>query len=308
MEREDKLRVFLEPAEWDEVQGSRPTIQLDVSIKHYIDGNATNNQIAVERSNLPCMSSFPTLSAIFSTHQFRIAGTVLWSVSKSTPDPKVVRENVAGARKRATYPLYLPRGVASGQMEKFWHELQFNPAEPVDVPFKAELFRSPPRTVKFLRHLARKGRWRLEHSIRKQNGRPKHVLGNPNDVREVAPLLALAHGRGRSNLDAVDNTTTTKLSTKLRRQGRKDRPRRSSSMRLAEGFEDQDQTTRKARNPQTAAPTSSHPSQTTVQTTQVHTVPKAKPIAQDTNATGSGNFIPETKSVHSEGMLLEDQR
>ena len=251
---------------------------------------------------------FPTLSAIFSTHQFRIAGTILWSVSKSTPDPKVVRENVAGARKRATYPLYLPRGVASRQMEKFWHELQFNPVEPVDVPFKAELFRSPPRTVKFLRHLARKGRWRLEHSIRKQNGRPKHVLGNPNDAQEVAPLLVLAHGPGRNNLDAVDNTTTTKFSTKFRRRGRKERPRRSSSMRLAEGFEDQDQTTRKARNPQTAAPSSSHPSQTTVQTTQVHTVPKAKPIAQDTNATGSGYFIPETKSIHSEEMLSEDQR
>jgi hypothetical protein len=214
------------------------------------------------------MSSFPTLSAIFSTHQLCIVGTVLWSVSKSTPDPNVVRNNIAGARKRATYPLFRPRGVDLQQMEQFWHELQFNPVAPVEVPFKAELFHPPPKRIRVLRRLAGKGRQRLEHSILKQNGRPKHVLGIPNDAQNVAPLVALAHGPGlvqtvgRSNLDVVDNTTTTNLS------------------------ENQEQTTRKAKNSQTAPPidTSSQPSHTTEQTTQVHAV------------------------RHSEEMPSEDQR
>jgi hypothetical protein len=122
-------------------------------------------------------------------------------------------------------------------MEKFWHELQFNPVEPVEVPFKAEQFFSPPRGVRRLRRLARRGRLRLERSIRKQMGQPKIVLGIPDDAQKVAPLLALAHGPGRmqtvggSNLDVVDNTIAANLSTKPRRRGRKQKPVRSSSKR-----------------------------------------------------------------------------
>jgi len=169
-------------------------------------------------------------------------------------------------------------------MEQFWHELQFNPVAPVKVPFKAELFHPPPKRIRFLRQLAGKGRRRLERSILEQKGRPKLVRGIPNDVQKVAPLLALAHRPGlamtvsRSNLDAADDTTTTDLS------------------------ENQEQTTRKVKNPHTAAPidTSSQPGRTTQQTTQVHAVPKAKPFAQC-------DFIPETKSVHSDEMLSENQ-
>lgn len=190
------------------------------------------------RVDLVCHPFQPFLGS-FSAHQLRIVGTVLWSISKSTPDPDVVRKNVAGARKRATYPLYLPRGVASQQMEKFWHELQFDPVAPVEVPFKAEMFRSPPKRVKLLRRLARQGRWRLKISIRKQKGRPKLVQGIPDDPQMVAPLLALAHGpklvqtASRSKLDVVDDTATTNFSTKLRRLNRKGRPAGSSCMWLA---------------------------------------------------------------------------
>jgi hypothetical protein len=171
-------------------------------------------------------------------------------------------------------------------MEQFWRELQFNPVAPVEVPFKAELFHSPPKRIRILRRLAGKGRKRLERSIRKQNGRPKVVLGIPNDAQNVDPLLALAHGPGlvqtvpetgvslwkkgkkggrrtvvggRSNLDVVDNTTTTNLS------------------------ENQEQTTRKAKNPQIAPPidTSSQPSHTTEQTTQVHAVRHSEEVPSE---------------------------
>lgn len=273
MYHEDILRVFLEPAEWDELQGSRPVIQLNVSIQHYIGESATDGQMAVKRSNLPCMSSFPTLSAIVFTHQLCIVGTVFWSVSKSTSDPDVVLDNFAGARKRASFPYFLPKGVTLPQMEKFWRELQFNPVAPVEVPFRVELFRSPPGNIRRLRKLARQGRRRLKRSLRNQKGKPTLVLGIPNDARKVAPLLALAHGPGMVPSVA-----------KRRRLRRKGRPVRSSSMRSANTSENQERSTREANSPLTATPidTSSQPRRTTEQTTQAHAVPDSKPLAQET--------------------------
>jgi hypothetical protein len=200
-----------------------------------------------------------------STHQLCAVGTVLWSISKSTLNTNIIRENLDGARKRSLFKLSLPKGVESREMENFWHKLQFNPTAPEDVPFRAELFRRPTKNVHHLRTLAKEGRKYLKRSMRAQEGKPKRVLGIPDDAKTVAPLVALAHGPGlvqtvsRSNPDAVDNT-------------------------------------------------SSQPSRTTEQARQVHAVLKAKPFAQNTNARRSGDFIPETKSVRSEGMLSEDQR
>ncbi|KAI9465433.1 mitochondrial protein Pet127-domain-containing protein [Lactarius psammicola] len=169
------LKVFLEPADWDEeLHGPRPVIQLDVTTQSYINEMATSGPSAVERSNMPW--------------------TVLWSISRPVSDPAIIRGNLAAAHKRAFYPFYLPAGVNMRDMEKVWHELQFNPAAPVDVPFKAELFRPAPTGVQVLRQLAHKGRSYLDCVAREQEGRDKLVLGLPNDPREMAPLLAQAHG------------------------------------------------------------------------------------------------------------------
>ena len=78
-------------------------------------------------------------------------------------------------------------------MEKVWHDMQFNPAAPVDVPFKAELFSPAPKSVLVLRRLSRRGQIYLGCPAREQEGREKRVLGLPNDARETAPLLAQAH-------------------------------------------------------------------------------------------------------------------
>ena len=62
-ESENDLKVFLEPAAWDEeLHGSRPVIQLDVSVQNYIGESATDGSSAVAKSSLPCMSSFQILS------------------------------------------------------------------------------------------------------------------------------------------------------------------------------------------------------------------------------------------------------
>jgi len=103
-------------------------------------------------------------------------------------------------------------------MEKVWHGMQFNPVAPTEVPFKAELFRPAPTSIRLLRQLSRTGRDYLERTKRKQEGRPKLVLGLPNDAQVVAPLSALAHGPGLVQ-SVVDNNTTTTPVTELRALG-----------------------------------------------------------------------------------------
>ena len=99
------------------------------------------------------------------------------------------------------------------EMEKVWHGLQFNPVAPTEVPFKAELFRPPPKSIQILRQLSRNGRDYLERTMREQQG-PKVVLSFPDDAQQIAPLVALAHGArltqnvGGSDSGAVDNMTT----------------------------------------------------------------------------------------------------
>lgn len=153
-------------------------------------------------------------------------------------------------------------------MEKFWNELQFNPFAPVEVPYKAELFHSPPKRIVLLRFRARMGRRRLERSIRKQEGRPKLVLGNPNDAQQVASLLDLVHGPGLVQSGSRSNSTEHK------RRRRNGRPVGSSSMRSSKASENQERTTRKAKNPQRAAPVwgCSLPSRSTKQTKDTHAV------------------------------------
>ena len=189
------MKIFLEPADWDkELHEPKPVIQLNVSTKSYIGETATSGPTAVERSKLPCMyhrpNNFSTLPQLITCD----IGTVLWSISKSAFDPRIIRGILADVHKRASYPLFLPAGVNIEEMEKVWHDMQFNPAAPVDVPFKTELFRPAPRSVQVLRRLSRKGQNDLDRAVREQEGRDKLVLGLPNDAREMVPLLARAHG------------------------------------------------------------------------------------------------------------------
>ena len=163
-----------------------------------------------------------------STHQLCAVGTVSWSISKSTLNTNIIRENLDGARKRSLHKLSLPKGVEWQEMENFWHKLQFNPTAPVDVPFKAELFRRPSKNIYHLRTLAQEGRRHLKRSIRKQKGKPKRVLGIPNDAKMVAPLVALAH---RPIADASQRTAT-KLSQKFRKPMRLEAQRRKGEFRM----------------------------------------------------------------------------
>ena len=166
------------------------------------------------RNRIPLVC-YPSKSTILSTHQSCTTGTILWSVSKSTLDHNIIRDRLAAARKRSFFPLYLPTGVGIQEMEKVWHELQFNPVAPTEVPFKAEFFRPPPESVQVLRRLSRNGRDYLERTMREQQGRPKFVLGLPNDAQQIAPLVALAHGAhleqdvSGSDSGIVDNMVTT---------------------------------------------------------------------------------------------------
>jgi hypothetical protein len=308
--------VFIEPADPDEGHDqSASIIQLDVSTKSYVREEPTSGPNAVERSKLPCMLPI-RIAYVRSTHQLCTVGTVLWSVSKSTLDPLVIRDNLAAARKRALSPLFLPEGVKWENMEEFWNGLQFNPAAPVDIPFKSELFRPPPNSVQVLRELARRGHNHLEHAIRKQGGRPKLVLGLPDDAQDIAPLVALAHGPGlvpsvnSGDSGAVDNESqgleNVQESVRLSDVGATNavcevqEPAQKAMVPSTMGSHN------KARS--IVADASQQPSGITDQTTGAHVVPLAIPSTPGTNADGDIDSIPETTIIHLEEMLLEDQR
>lgn len=143
-------------------------------------------------------------------------GTVLWSISKPTLDPGIIRGKLAAVRDSAFFPFCLPTGVNMQDMEKVWQELQFNPAAPVDVPFKTEMFRPAPRSVRVLRKLSRKGQSYLDSNAREQGVQEKFVLGLPNDAREMAPLLASAHGNidtGPLSVPSTDEHSSSPVGT-----------------------------------------------------------------------------------------------
>jgi len=200
-------------------------------------------------------------------------------------------------------------------MEKVWHELQFNPAAPVDVPFKSEMFRPASTGVQVLRRLAHKGQSYLDYAAREQGGRDKLVLGLPNDAREMAPLLAQAHGDpgsgplstlsvGEDGSCPVGNTTATSLPTEPQNSEGTGEPATSSAMAAATDQE-QEPARRDAVPPIVASRT---PDPATVvdvgeQADQLfRTVPPP-----GTNA-GSGDIVSESTVAHLEELLSEDQR
>ena len=149
----------------------------------------------------------------------------------------------------------------------------------------ADMFCRPPKHVKNLRRLSRKGRVYLRRSKREQEGRPPFVRGIPNDAQTVAPLMKLAHGPPssgqvvrRSRTRNWDDSATTKLSVKLRGLWRKQRPAKSPGMPLTSvASKNQKRTTRKAMAPFMIDPLT------------------ATSFVMETNAKGDGkDFIPKT--------------
>jgi hypothetical protein len=194
---------------------------------------------------------------------------VLWSISKSTLDPQIIRDNLYGARERAFHKLFLPNGVTLLKMEKIWRKMQFNPAAPVHVPFKTRLFRPPTRDIKSLRRLAQEGRVYRERCIREQMGIPKRVLGIPNDAEEVAKLVALAHRPGQAH-----SVGHTNLATRSRRLGDGQGSVRSSNVL---GSKNRRGTTRKAMT--------------------------SLGLDPQTNDSGGEDFVPPRTLIHLEEML-----
>ena len=239
------------------------------------------------RNRMPLVCH-PSKLVVLSTHQLCTTGTLLWSVSKSALDPNIIRDKLAVVRKRSIFPLSLPTGVGIREMEKVWHELQFNPVAPTEVPFKAELFRPPSTSVQVLRQLSRNGRDYLERTVRERQGRPKLVLSLPNDAQQIAPLVAVAHGArstqsgGGSDSGVVDNMTTTTRSAGSGGLNDVQGIVRASDVGVANVVAD-------ASKQQTRAINS---------TTGPHAV-----ILE-----GGDDFISERMLTHLEEMLSEDQR
>ena len=191
-------------------------------------------------------------------------------------------------------------------MEKVWHGLQFNPVAPVEVPFKAELFHPAPMSVRVLRRLSRKGRDYLEHTTRMLEGKPKLVLGLPNDAQEVAQLVALAHSDtsrklspapndGQSDLDPVGSTTTMSPSTEPWVSDGIHRQVRSDVEAANQGASQRSVVPGRANSTAIDAGPTRRP--------QVGSF--ATPFAE---AGYDDDFVPETTLTRLDEMLSEDQR
>jgi len=199
-------------------------------------------------------------------------------------------------------------------MEKVWHELQFNPTAPVDVPFKADLFRPAPKSVQILRQLSRKGQSYVDCAAREQAGRDKFVLGLPNDACEMAPLLAHAHGNlgsgpllapniGEGGSRPVGSTTAPDLPIESQYFEGTREPVTSSAVAAANA-EEQEGAKRDTVPPMmTSRMVDSTTANVSEQAGQLFpTVPPP-----GTNA-GSGEFVSESTVALLEEMLAEDQR
>jgi hypothetical protein len=177
------------------------------------------------------------------------------------------------------------------EMEKVWHGIQFNPVMPTEVPFKTEFFRSPSRAVRLLRRLSRNGRGYLERTIRERQGRPKLVLGLPNDAQQVAPLVALAHGVHLaqnvygSDSVAVDYTTATTRSAVSGDLKDVQGTVRASDVEVSDVVADASKQQTHAVEPTTGC--------------------NATPLV---TLEGGDDFIPEKTLTHLEEMLEEDHR
>jgi hypothetical protein len=216
-----------------------------------------------------------------------MAGAVRWSVSKSALDPHLLRDNLATTRRRAVFPLWLPSGVGIREMETVWHGLQFNPVAPVEVPFKAELFYPPPTSVKVLRRLSHKGRDYLEHTIRMLEGKPKPVLGLPNDAQEVAQLVALAHSDTSRKLSSAPGEGRRQVRSNVEAANQ-----RASQRAVVPGRS-------------TTIDADNQPSPIKGPTGR----PQVRSFTTPFTEAGYGdNFVPKTTLRHLDEMLSEDQR
>ena len=235
----------------------------------------------------------------------RDAGTVLWSISKPTLDPCITRRNLAAAQERAFYPFCLPTGVEMQDMEKHWHELQFNPTAPVDVPFESEMVRPATRSVQVLRQLSRKGQSYLDFDAHEQGVREKLVLGLPNDASEMAPLLAHAHGNlgsgplpvpsiGEGSSCPVGTTTTPSLPTHF--EGKKEPITPPVMARAVD--QEQEWTAGPPMTSRVVGPTTVDVGEQASK--PFGTVPGTK--------ARSGDFVSKSTVSHLEEMLSKDQR
>ena len=135
----------------------------------------------MERSSLPCVSSLQILSM-----PSPLTSYVPWGLC-SGPFQNSLSTSITYAvilLAHACAP-FTNFSVRRGRSSRKW---RIN-------GFKAKLFHTPPRSVKFLRRLAQQECTFLKYSMHEQNSKPKRVWGILNHAEMVGPLVAQAHRR-----------------------------------------------------------------------------------------------------------------
>ncbi|KAH7924960.1 Pet127-domain-containing protein [Leucogyrophana mollusca] len=170
-EHSDMMRVWIEPAEWDE-DVTRPIAQLDVEVESFLDNKPVRGPRAVAAAESPWL--------------------LHWKVSHSSLDPHDIRTNLAEAQERQFRAWAIPSDVEGiEEMEKKWNALDFGgkrrgaEVDPHDEgqgdenqestaqdsaglsnsqeelcrsTFDPAKFKAPSGNIRYLRRLAREGR------------------------------------------------------------------------------------------------------------------------------------------------------
>jgi len=155
------LTVFVQPDEWTGDERQWPMKKLNVTVENFVDS-----------------VSVRAATAMRSTES---KWTINYNIGISIQPDSEIQSDYEQVMDRKKRTLVLPSSVEASGAEKYWESLVFHQRESEeDVPkvaFRPEAFTTVSLPVDKYRELAREGRLHTEKMARKEEGRPKIVLG-----------------------------------------------------------------------------------------------------------------------------------
>ncbi|KAF9481176.1 Pet127-domain-containing protein [Pholiota conissans] len=151
------MDVFVQPAEW-KGNGQKPITQFLVQVSHQVDGKLARSSVALRSTNDEWSMSY--------------------SIAKAVLPVEVVRHNLAALEKRKSRTLVLPASVSMEEAKEYWENLSFNPKlKAVTKDFNLMNFALADSGIQKFRNVSKEGRMLYEELQRRQEGKPKIVLG-----------------------------------------------------------------------------------------------------------------------------------
>lgn len=102
-----------------------------------------------------------------------------YTISKTSLPAEIIGHNLTAAEKRKTRQRILPSSVELKDAKTYWEKLSFNPKlELVAKAFRQQDFVVADNTIELFREVSRRGREVYQELQRRQEGKPKIILGH----------------------------------------------------------------------------------------------------------------------------------